>query len=219
VFRDGVRRAMPVLHRVTVLAAIPVRLGRKLIVVRVLVTIRTRGKPHFINCVLASRNVALCAFHLPMLALQRILRCIVLLHAEERRFPPIDCMALGALAFFRPGFELPLVWIGRVAVFARSKRDFLLEVVFDVASRTSNLGVFAKKGIFGFGVIKIKARQHGLPAACCVAGFARLLEFAAVRIHVACRAGVKLYVFIARGAAGRVRLMAFFASHLDVQPG
>lgn len=50
-----------------------------------------------------------------------------------------------------------------------------------------------------------------------MARFAALLERSFVRIGMAGRAGIKLYVLVTRRSTRSVRLVAFLASYLDVQ--
>lgn len=82
VFRDRVRGAVPIRHRVAVLT--PVLIGRrnKLIVMRILVAVRARLELHLVNRILARRCVALGALDFSVLALQRVLRRVVFLYAE-----------------------------------------------------------------------------------------------------------------------------------------
>jgi len=143
----------------------------------------------------------------------------VLFHAEGRRLPAIDRVAFGALTLFRPFLELSLVRIRRVAILAFGERNFFFEVVFEVASRTGHLLMLSEQGILGFGMIEIVARKHGFPTAGRVAGVARLLEFALVRIEVAVIALAKLHVLVARGSTRRVWFVALFAGYLGVESG
>lgn len=144
------------------------------------------------------------------------MRSFVLFHTEKRRLPSVDGVALGAFALLRTSFELLVVRIGHVAVSTVRKRDFLLEVIFDVAGGARDLNVFANKRIFGFRVIKIKAREQRLPAARAVANIASFLEFATVRIGVAVGASGELHLFVASGSPGRIGLVAFLAFHPGV---
>jgi hypothetical protein len=52
-----------------------------------------------------------------------------------------------------------------------------------------------------------------------MARFTALFERSFVRVAMAGRASVKLHVLIASGPSRLVRLVAFLASHLAVQPG
>lgn len=59
-------------------------------------------------------------------------------------------MALGALTFLCADFELPLVWVGLVAVIAIRERQGLFEVAIHVAGHASHLSVLAKQRVFCF---------------------------------------------------------------------
>ncbi len=82
VFRNGESGAMEINNRMAVLAAIVVWCGGELVVVRVLVAIEACAEFHFVDGVFACGNMALRAFHGDVLALQRIVRGVVFLHAE-----------------------------------------------------------------------------------------------------------------------------------------
>jgi len=110
------RGAMKVLYGVAILATILVGSGGKLLVMRILVTIRTRRELHFVDGVLAGRRVAFVARNGRMFALQRIMRVCVFFYAKLRWLPAIDCVALRALSFARSRLELPFVRIGGMAI-------------------------------------------------------------------------------------------------------
>ena len=63
-------------------AAIVIRSGGKLIVVRILVAIVAGFKFDFVDGVFARGNMALGAFHFYVHSLERIARRVVLFHAE-----------------------------------------------------------------------------------------------------------------------------------------
>ena len=67
--RHCVRRLVEILHRVAVFAPILVGGGGELVVVRILVTIETGCELHFVNCVLAGRQMTFVALHLDMFPL------------------------------------------------------------------------------------------------------------------------------------------------------
>jgi len=164
--------------------------------------------------------VALLAFHSDVLALERIVGRVVFLDAEERRLPAIDVVTLRAFTFFGPGIKLALVRIGFVTVVAICERQRLLEVPVEMAFRTANSGVFPKKGIFGFGVIKRETLQNLFPCCSGVTVFAAFwLERALVRIDVAVDTFGKLHVLVAHRAARDIGLVALFTSHLNVPAG
>jgi len=208
---------MPILYRVAILAAILEGCPGELIIVGVLVAIRAGGKLHLIKRVFTCRNVALCAIYLSVFAFQRILRTIVFFHAEQGRLPSVNSVTLGAFAFPGPPIELTLVRIRRVAVFASRKKNLFLEIVLEVAGRAGYPGVFSKERVLGLGMIKIEARQHSFPTAGRVAGFARLSELSAMRVHVASRAGREFHVLVSCCPARCIRFVTFLAGHLDVQ--
>ncbi len=142
-----------------------------------------------------------------------------MLDAEERGLPSIDGVALGALAFLGARGKLAFVGIGIVAILAGSEGNWFLEVVLDVTTRAGHLGMLAEKRIFCFGVIESKAGDKRFPAAGGVARFARLFEFAAMRIAVTGRAGEEIHVLVTGLTAGRIRFMALLAGDFGVEPG
>jgi hypothetical protein len=79
---DRKQRTVKVLDRVAAFAAIIVRSGGKLARMDVFVAVHAVCKLHVVNCCLAGRKMALRAFHLAVLAFQRVMRACVLLHAE-----------------------------------------------------------------------------------------------------------------------------------------
>ena len=79
------------------------------------------------------------------------------LHAEEGRLPTFDVMAFRAFAFLFAFRKLAVVRIGLVTIAAIGEGHRLLEIAIHVTSHAGDLDVFSDEGIFGFGVIKIKA--------------------------------------------------------------
>ena len=67
-FGNRVGRAVPIPNRVAFFAAILEWRGRKLVIVRVLMTIRAECELRFINRILSRWNVAFCAIHPDVLA-------------------------------------------------------------------------------------------------------------------------------------------------------
>ena len=106
-----------------------------------------------------------------------------------------------------------------MAVRAVGKRNRLFEITVQVASSASNRRVLALEWIFRFGVVKCERRQQLLPASRRMTFFAPLFEGTLVWINVARGTGVKLHVFVTRRATRHVRLVAFFAGHLDMRSG
>ena len=80
---DGVASAVPILNGVTIFAAIFVGGRCELIVVRILVAVQTIGKLNFIDSIFASGDMALGTVNLNVFAFQRVLRSVVLFHAEQ----------------------------------------------------------------------------------------------------------------------------------------
>ena len=93
----------------------------------------------------------------------------------------------------------------------------LFKVAIEVAGHAGHLLVFSEQRIFGLGVIEVVAGQHVLPASGGVTDVAGLLKFALVRIDVAVVALRKLHVFVARGSARSVGLVALFAGYFAMQ--
>ena len=74
VLGNGERRAMKIFYGVAIFAAIDVRNGGELLVMRILMTISTRRKLHFVESILAGGRVAFVASDGRMFSLQRIMR-------------------------------------------------------------------------------------------------------------------------------------------------
>lgn len=123
-------------------------------------------------------------------------------------------MAFGAFAFACPRLELSLVRVGRVTVHALGEGQFLFEVAARMALIAPYFRVHAQQWIFRLRVIKLLLRHvHFFPAAGRVAGLARCLELALVRIRMAGRAGVKPDAGVFHGFVRPGREMAFLAGH------
>ncbi len=141
-----------------ILAFVQVRGRGELAVMSILVTVRAKREFYFVNRVLSDRQMAFGAFDRDVLAFQGIAGRIVFLHAEQRRLPSIQGMALCALALFRTSFELAFVRIGLVAIHAICEGKRLLEITIDVTGRAANRFVFAKQRIFCVRMIERKGR-------------------------------------------------------------
>ena len=74
VLGNGERRAMKIFYGVTIFAAIEMRSGGELLVMRILMAISARCKLHFVNSVLSGGRVAFVASDGRMFSLQRIMR-------------------------------------------------------------------------------------------------------------------------------------------------
>lgn len=216
VLGDGERRAMKILYGVAVLAAILVWSGGKLFVMRILVTIRARRELHFVDGVLAGRGMAFVASDGRMFPLERIMRCRVFFHSKLRRLPAFDGVALRTFPLARPRLELPFVRIGSMAIRALGKGQRLLEIASGVAVAASNFQMHSQKRIFCFRMVELHRRIHFFPTGRRVAGFARSLKSALVRIGVARDAGVKFDPGEFHCLVGAGREVALLAGHLGV---
>ena len=128
-------------------------------------------------------------------------------------------MALRALTLAGARLELSLMWIDGVAVDALRKGQLLLEIASDVALAAAHLDVRALQRIFCFGMVELHSGNDLFPAGRGVAGLARSLELALVRIAVAVAAGREfnareLHRFFRAGGE-----VALFAGHLRVLAG
>jgi len=216
VLGNGERRAMKVLYGVAVFAAILVRRGGELFVVRVLMAIRARRELHFVDSVLASRRVAFVASDGRMFPLERIMRRCVFLHTKLRWLPAFDRVAFRTLSLARPRLELPFVRIGSMAIRALSKGQRLLEIASGVAVAATDFQMHSQKRVLCFRMVELHRRIHFFPTGCRMAGFARSLESALVRIGVAGNAGIEFDPSELHGLVGAGREVALFAGHLCV---
>jgi hypothetical protein len=128
---------------VAVLAAIEVRLGRKLPHVRILMTIAALAVVDSILRVTSSRQVALVAPDLAVLAQQRISRLLVPAHCKQRCLEALLVMTRGAIAAIGALSKLTLVRIGRVTIHATFVRDRLAELDALVTLGTQHFAVLA----------------------------------------------------------------------------
>ena len=135
-------------------------------------------------------NVALRAGDVQVLAFERIDGGGVLAHTEGAGLEPVHRVTRRAIAPIPARSELALMRV-RVAVQATREGQGLVEVRPLMAGSARHFGVFAQQRILGLGVVKHApdlGRRNLLPGECRVAGFARGLERAVVRIGVAIRA-------------------------------
>ena len=72
VLGDGEGRAVKILYGMTILATIVIGIGSKLLVMRVLMTIRASRKLHFVDRIFAGRRVTFVASDGSMFSLERI---------------------------------------------------------------------------------------------------------------------------------------------------
>jgi len=126
-------------------------------------------------------------------------------------------VALRALALLCALRKLPAVRIGLVALRALFERQWLFEVSSNVAGDTAHRRMLPEQWILGLRMIELKSRRQFLPARRRMAMLAGFLELPVMRIQVARRACPELHVFKPRWPARHIRLVAFFASHLDVE--
>jgi hypothetical protein len=82
-FRDGECGAVPIQNGMAILTSVQIRKGGKLVVMRILVTVRAEGKFHLVNGVFAGRQMTLAARDGDVLAFQRIFGSVVLFDSEE----------------------------------------------------------------------------------------------------------------------------------------
>ena len=211
---------MKVLYGVAILAAILVGRGGELLVVRVLMAIRARRELHFVDGVLAGRRVAFVASDGRMFSLERIMRRRVLLHAKLRWLPAFDGVALRTFSLARARLELSLVRIGtcgksrtgqRPAVFLKSPPVW--------QSLQPTFKCIPSERIFCFRMVELHRRIHFFPTRRRVAGFARSLEGALVRIGVAGDAGIEFDPRELHRLFGAGREVALLAGHLGVHSG
>ena len=209
-------RTVKVLNGVAAFAAIIVRSGGKLAGVNVFVAVHAVCELHVVDCRLAGREVALRAFHLGVLAFQRVVRACVFLHSEQRWFPAFDGMALRALSFFLAVCELASVNV-LVAVGAIRERERLLEIAVYVTSGAIHRCMLSQQRVFRCRMIEGESGEKFFPSRGRVAGFATLLEGAFVRVKVTTCAGGEVHAFESRRPARHVGLMTLLACHLDVK--
>jgi hypothetical protein len=145
-------RAKP-FHVVTGLAAIQVRGGGKLSLVKVTVAVLAGGRGNFEESVFALREMALGAGSGFMSSLERVLRRGVLFDSKGRGLESFDGVTGGAFPGIGAGIELAAMR-ALVAVHAFGVRERRLEVAFGVAVAAGNAPVFAEKREIRFGVVE-----------------------------------------------------------------
>ena len=144
--REG--RTMEVLYGMAILAAVLIRRGGKLLVMRVLVAVQTGRELHFVQSVFSGGSVAFVASDGRVFPLEWIVRRSMLFHPELRWLPALDGVALGAFSFARACFKLAFVRIGSVANGALVKGQRLFEIARRVAFGAANFHVHSKERIF-----------------------------------------------------------------------
>ena len=95
----------------------------------------------------------------------------------------------------------------------------LLEIASGVAVAATHFQMHSQQRIFCFRMVELHRRIHFFPAGCRVAGFARSLESALMRIGVAVDAGIEFDPRELHRLVGAGREVAFLAGHLGVHSG
>ena len=205
---------------VAAIAGIEIWSSRELIRMPVAVTIGAVLELHLKQSVFALGDVTLRALEAGMAALQRISRCSVLLHREQRRLPSLYVVASGALATIGTFGELPVVRVF-VAIHASLEQERLLEIPTGMALSAVDANVLAQQWKLRLGVIEVlidSLERHFLPSTRAVARLAALRKTAAMRIFVAVRTLIEGNSDILWLAVGTVRV-ALRALHLRMQSG
>jgi len=182
------RRWLIAFKVVAPVARIEIGRSRELAAVLVAVAIGATLESDFEQSIFALGDVTLRALQSGMPALQRIGRGCVVLHCEPRWFPPFHGVTRSALCARRPLGELPIVWVGFVAIHTLLKSQRLLEVSAAVTLNAVDHRMLSQQRIFRFRVIETLAdgfRRNLLPTASVMAGLAALRETSTVRIRVA----------------------------------
>ncbi len=135
---------------------------------------------------------------------------------KEGRLPSLHFVTFSALTLLRAARKLALMNV-LVAVHALRKPERPLEVAAHMAGNATHLGMFAQQRVLCLGMVELKGRQKLLPTRRGVALLALLLESSMMRIRMAIATCSKLHVLKTNGPPGRIRLMAFFARHLNMQ--
>ena len=216
--RDSEDRAMKIRDGVACFAAIFIGLGGKLPVVRIFVAIKASRKLHGVPRFPTRGDVTFGAFHFRMHACERIFRSRVFRHSKQGWLPTFQGVAFRAVAFLGAIRELPAVRVWFVAIGTLRKRKLFFEITIQVASDATHGLMFSNQRVLCLGMVKRKILRNFLPARGCVAMLASFLELAMMWIDMAIRAGGKFHVLETCRAASDVRLVAFFARHLPVQP-
>jgi hypothetical protein len=154
-----------------------------------------------------------------MFSFERVVRCRVLLHAELRWLPALHGVALRTLSLAGPRLELSLMWIGVMAICTLGEGQGLLEIASGVAVAATDLQMHSQERVFCFRMVELHRGIHFFPTGRRVAGFARSLESALVRIGVAGDAGIEFYPRELHRLVGTRREVALLAGHLGVHPG
>lgn len=221
VFGQGEGRWLIAFERMATIASVEVRGCGKLSRVPIAVAIGAMIEFDFEQGVLPFRDMTLSAFQSGMPTLQRIGGRGVLFHREPGRLPPLHGVAGSALPTTDTLRELPLVWIGLVAVHALGKYQRLFEVAIGVALRAIYRRVLSFQRELRPGMIKALThllQGDFLPPGGVVTRLAALRETAMVRILVAIGTLRKRDTAVLRLTVRSARV-ALRTLHLRVQPG
>lgn len=176
------------LNGVAVLAAIPMRRAGELAAVDVFVAARAVRLLDHEHGVRTARDVALGAGHFYVPAFERVGCGGMQFHSEQGRFPRLLVVAFraGDAGFAR--LELAAMRIGRMAILAQQVRRGEFEIRLAVALFAVQGLVLPGQGELRFGMVKFGEATDLAPGGSCVALLAGALEFAGVRITMACHA-------------------------------
>jgi len=206
---------------VALVASIEIRCRRELPGMLIAVAVGAALELDFEESVFPLGNVTLRTLQSGMSSLQRIGRGRMVLHCELRRLPSIHGVTRGALCAGRPLCELPVVWVGFVAIHALLKSQRLLEVSAAVTLNAVDRRMLSEQRIFRFRVIEALVnglRRDLLPPAGVMTSLAPLREASTMRIGVTIRTQREGNPNVARFVV-RSGCVAFLASYLRMQAG
>ncbi len=182
---QGECRGVESFHLVAVFAPVKVRGARKLLRVRVFMTIGARLKRRVIVGIKTGGNMALGTVQGPMLACERVLGRLMAGDGERCGFPARIGMAGATFTVICAGHKLPLVLVF-VAVHALFVFDRLLEIGLHMALVAGQALVFAVQREFGLAVVEIAAGNvDPFPRLSVVTRLAPRLERTMMRILMA----------------------------------
>ncbi len=173
--RDVERRGLVALLAVTTFAAVQVWGPRKLLLVRILMTVVAARELDLEKRVLTGGRVTLRTGDHGVLPPQRKCCQIVFCEGELRLFESVERVATLALTAVCPARKLPTVRV-RVTVCAGVVRNGLLEVTPLVAVEALHFLVLAHQRKLGDEVVEVSRERNRVPRRRCVAGLTFLLE-------------------------------------------
>lgn len=127
------RRGFIPLQRMAALAGVEVRSRRELGIVLVFVAIGATRKLNFEKRVFAFGDMTFGAFNGEMFPFERIGGSRVIFRREGRRFETLHCVASSAFGAGWALRELPIMWVGLMAIDALRESEGLLEISTSVA--------------------------------------------------------------------------------------